>query len=923
MENTTIHDQLKSLVPSVPVPDRLKELVAKFTNDREHYDSNAYKEAELRDEFLSHLLDILGWDSFHKRSSGYMEREVLSEVSLTVDGSAKAPDYGLALGGRTRYFIEAKKPAVNIAQDKRPAFQLRRYCWTAKLPYGFVTDFETVAIYDCRQRPTPDDSAATARVAYLEIENLEEYWDVLHGMFSRQSVENGVLDQLAAREVPPSGTQPIDVAFLAEIKDWRRRLASDIARQNLDLSNLEVNSATQRLIDRIVFLRIAEANGLEAPGELKETAEEGPEVYQRFVGLFRRADDRYNSGIFHFNGDDDGVDALGLNLQVSDNVLLHIVSRLYYPEPYEFSVMPPDILGRIYEQFLSEHIVVAEDRSVAVELKPEYRKSGGVYYTPSPIVDYIVQETMGPMLEGKDPAQLRREGFSVVDPASGSGSFLIAAFNYLLDWHRNYWADKPRLSEKFLEKGRNGQIRVKTDERKRILTDHIFGVDIDPQAVEVTKLSLLLIVIEGQQQQEFTLGRLLPSLEKNILCGNSLVGPDFQMPLDITDMEALQYNPFSWEDGFPHIFARGGFDAVVGNPPYINVDDTWGRNDPRLAYLKRAYSEIYTDKTDILFYFIQKAAQICRGETGLIVSRSFLEAHKAQKLRGWIAKNLRVRAVLDFRHAHVFPGVGINTAIIRLTHSKAAKTALFARYAHRALPPGYTPDSLRAPGNLAGISIPQSDLGSNAWNFAEGDTRKILSQIDRRGTPVGDILHIGQGMQTAANKAFTFSSTGPRTQELRTAGLKYERVRNSDIQPFHIQHSGKHLLWLEDTPTFDDLPEDIQNHLEQNREVLENRAAFVRGNCDWWRFSWPLHKDFFHRARIFCPYRASSNRFALDEDRNFLGITDTTVLYDNEQPEDLRYVLGLLNTRILTARFLFISKLLGVLGHEVGDTPSR
>lgn len=911
MGNADIHYQLKDLVQSPIVPERLKELVAKFKTDQEHYDSNSYKEAELRDEFLSHLLDILGWDAFHWRSNGYQEREVLTEVSLTVEGSAKAPDYGLALAGRTRCFIEAKKPAVNIEHDKWPAFQLRRYCWTAKLPYGLVTDFKSVAIYDCRQQPSTEDSAATARVAYLEIDNLEEYWYVLHGMFSRESVEIGVLDQLAAREAPPSGTQPIDVAFLAEIKDWRRRLAADIALENSDLSNLEVNSATQRLIDRIVFLRIAEANGLESPGELRETAEEGAEVYQRFLGLFRRADDRYNSGIFHLNGDDRGVDTLGLKLHVSDQVLLHIVSRLYYPEPYEFSVLPPDILGRIYEQFLSEQIVVGEDRSVSVELKPEYRKTGGVYYTPSPIVDYIVQETLGPMLQGKDPTQLRREGFSVADPASGSGSFLIAAFHYLLDWHRDHWAERPKLSKKFLEVGSNGQIRVKTNERKRILTDYIFGVDIDPQAVEVTKLSLLLIVIDGQQEQELAVGRLLPSLEENILCGNSLIGLDFEMPFGVTQEEALQYNPFSWEEGFPEIFARGGFSAVIGNPPYLNVDDTWGKKDPRLAYLKRAYSSIYTDKTDILYYFIQKAAQICRGETGFIVSRSFLEAHKAQKLRGWIAANLRVRAVLDFRHAHVFPNVGINTAIIRLTHSKAAKAAVFARYTQRVLPPGYTPATLRAPENLAEISLPQAELSSDAWNFADEATRKILSRIDSRGVPIEQILHIGKGMETAHNKSFTFPAVQDRIGELTDQGLLYERARNSDIQAFHIRHSGKHLLWVEDTPTFDALPDDVRDHLEQNRQDLEKRAAFVRGNCDWWRFSWPLHKDYFHRARIFCPYRASSNRFALDEERRFLGITDTTVLYDNDQPEDLRYILGLLNTRILTGRFLFIGKLLG------------
>lgn len=911
-KSADIRELVTGLTDTPPFPERLRELIGTFRASADSYKSAQYKEMALRSDFLNPLLEELGWDPLNKRGSLYSEREVIQEAIVTVEGRQKAPDYGIYQGGRPRFFLEAKRPSVNIETDRAPAYQLRRYCWTADLPYGIVTDFEEIAIYDCRRPPEPTDSSSVGRVAYFTIDDLEEYWPVLHGMFGRPNVVDGVLELLASEAPAPAGTRTIDVAFLEEIRNWRRMLASDIALGNAHLGNTEVSSATQTLIDRIVFLRVAEARGLEIEGSLQHAASQDG-VYARLLTLFKKADDRYNSGLFHLNGapTDPRLDSIGLALQVSDEALRTIIGRLYYPEPYEFSVMPADILGRIYEQFLGERIVVREDRSVEIELKPEYRRASGVYYTPTPVVDFIVHETLGRLLDGHDPASLKKQGFALVDPASGSGSFLIAAYKYLLDWHRDHWAPQVNNSKRYLEAGLDGMLRVRTEERKRILLDYIYGVDIDPQAVEVTKLSLLLLVIEGQAQMEFDVGRILPDLDQNILCGNSLIDHDFHVPIGLSAEEMLAYNPFSWKDGFPSVFKRGGFDAVIGNPPYLNVDATWGRKDRRLAYLKTAYSAIYTDKTDLLFYFFKKAAEICRGETAFIVSRSFLEGDKAQKLRGWIASTLRVRSVLDFRHALVFPRVGINTAVVQLTRSTAAKTTRFSRFKHQSLRAGYTAEYLRDPENFAVVEVPTTALTASAWNFGDAAVQKVLAKLDRSGEVVGDILHVGKGMETAANKAFEFEAPSGRLEALRAQGLIYERARNSDIHAFHIARSGVHMLYLEGVKSFQALPKDIQEHMTSHRDKLLARAAFVRGNCEWWRYSWPLHRDYFSRARILCPYRARTNRFALDEERRFLGITDTTVLYDNGQPEDLRYILGLLNTDLLTARFRFIGKLLG------------
>ncbi len=356
---------------------------------------------------------------------------------------------------------------MHIELGQAPAYQIRRYCWSAGLPFGLVSDFEEFAIYDCRAVPSPSDSAQVGRIAYFTYQELPDAWPVLLGMFGRDAVAAGALDRLAAAAKTPRKTRPIDAAFLDELRTWRCDLARDIATRNPKLDVVNLNRVVQTLIDRLVFLRIAESRGLEVLGALGEAASQTKGLHARLQAIFLRADDRYNSGLFHSGVGNAGAGESGEPVAVSDALLQRIVKRLYFPEPYEFSVLPADIPGRIYEQFLGEVLSLTREREATVELKPEVRKAGGVYYTPTPIVDYIVQQTLEPLLKGKTPNEVA--SLSIVDPACGSGSFLIAAFQFLLNWHRDYYAERPVLAKRFLENSPNGEVRVRSQERKRIL----------------------------------------------------------------------------------------------------------------------------------------------------------------------------------------------------------------------------------------------------------------------------------------------------------------------------------------------------------------------------------------------------------------------------------------------------------------------
>ena len=643
------------------LPNEIADLIDRFDRNHESYMSGQYNETQLRREFLDPFFIALGWDVVNRQGYAEAYKDVIHEDALKIGGATKAPDYCFRIGGAKKFFVEAKKPSVKLKEDISPAFQLRRYAWSAKLPLSILTDFEEFAIYDCRIKPAQSDKASAGRVLYLTYKDYPTRWDELASIFSREAILMGSFDKYAESSKLKKGTATVDDAFLSEIEEWRDMLARNIALRNGDLTQRELNFAVQRTIDRVVFLRICEDRGIEEYGRLQMQLN-GTNVYRRLVQLFTWADDRYNSGLFHFQREKDRheePDNLTPNISIDDKPLKDIIRRLYYPEsPYEFSVLSADILGQVYEQFLGKVIRLTAGHQAKVEEKPEVRKAGGVYYTPKYIVDYIVKNTVGKLTEGKKPKEL--EKLKILDPACGSGSFLLGAYQYLLDWHLKWYIENE--PEK-LAKARQPVIyqgpstdpntpnwHLTTTEKKRILLNNIYGVDIDSQAVEVTKLSLLLKVLEGESSKtlaaEFRLfhQRALPDLGDNIKCGNSLIGPDFyQEHLLLDDEERYRINVFDWEKEFPAIMKAGGFGAVIGNPPYgaqINEIDS--------QYLISKY-EATTKDLDTYALFIEQSVRLSKadGKISMIVPTGWYSGVKFSRLRHFMACNTDPVAIVN------------------------------------------------------------------------------------------------------------------------------------------------------------------------------------------------------------------------------------------------------------------------------------
>ena len=363
----------------------------------------------------------------------------------------------------------------------------------------------------------------------------------------------------------------------------------------------------QATLDRIIFLKICEDRGIQSDESLLAVAGQDG-IYSRLFDLFRRADERYNSGLFHFDvekGRIQAPDVLSIKIDVGDQVLSTIIGGLYPPSsPYAFSTISADILGQVYEQFLGREIVIAEG-AVRVDEKPEIKKSGGVVYTPSWVVDRMVEDSLQTLVSDRTLQDIlgtsRRVSLpiTVLDPACGSGSFLIKVYDYLLKWFLDRYRESPqrwsRGKHARMFATSDGDWRLTSAERKRVLVDHIFGVDIDLQAVEVTKLSLLLKVLEGETKeslaQQFALfyERALPDLDNNIRCGNSLVSSDVFQTAQLTllgDAEEEHINAFDWTREFPRVMSNGGFDLVIGNPPYLSYS---GRQAIQLNPAVRTY----------------------------------------------------------------------------------------------------------------------------------------------------------------------------------------------------------------------------------------------------------------------------------------------------------------------------------------------
>jgi hypothetical protein len=863
---------LQEEIGVLSAPREIVELVEGFGRRINEYRCSQYNETELRDEFVNPFFAALGWDVHNRQGLSSDSKEVKLEESIRVEESIKNPDYSFRIGKNRKFFVETKKPSINIEGGVYPAFQLRRYAWSASLAVSILTDFEEFAVYDCRAEPSKMDKPGKGRLLYLQYDQYVERWDEIVALFSKEAVLGGSLERFIESIPEKRGIKRVDAALLEEISLWREALARNLALRNSALSQRDLNFSVQRTIDRLLFLRICEDRAIEEYGRLKALLkEEG--VYARLLKLFAEADERYNSGIFHFQEERERMeppDSLTTALIIDDATLKEIIQDLYFPDsPYVFSEIPAEILGQVYEQFLGKVIRLEEGHKAIVEDKPEVRKAGGVYYTPPYIVEYIVKNTVGKLLQGNTPAKAAQ--LRILDPACGSGSFLIGAYQFLLDWHMDWYkanlapileknnsvaspevlrlmpaapeqrADRrarkihARAAQASLPifKANGSEWRLTTTERKRILQSNIYGVDIDPQAVEVTKLSLLLKVLEGETQESISSllryfkERALPDLGSNIKCGNSLIGYDYYDDhKNLSAEEVQRINAFEWKTEFPEIFERGGFDAVIGNPPYVRQE---GLGEFK-GYFQKHY-QVYHGVADLYAYFIEKGVSLLRpsGLFSYIVANKWMRANYGQPMRKWL-KEQCIEEIIDFGDLQVFQGATTYPCIMRITKSTPktsfdvtqAKTLDFQDLGEYVREDRY--------------SVNQNALDDEGWSLADERTQALINKLCENGLALDDYVgtEVHYGIKTGLNEAFVIDGQTRETliaENPKSLELIRPFLAGREIKRYQLPVAEMYLIFTRHGVNIDEYPA-IKQYLVQFKDRLMPRPKDWKGG-EW------------------------------------------------------------------------------------------
>jgi hypothetical protein len=1008
----------------------LNRLVESFGCRLNELKSADYNEAKLRDDFLNPFFRALGWDMENRAGLIQKEREVEIESPTEIGGGRKRADYLFRTHPRDQFICEAKKPAEEL--NARYAFQTKRYAYNKGVWVGLLTDFEELKIFIVGSKPHLDEP----QVGEWKSWHFRQYpllarelWDLL----ARDNIAAGSIDRVIdalpkkatgtgkARQqwlIKPDRTRALDNDFLEFLDATRRDLASDIYKNNGHENRFEANrltEAVQRIIDRILFLRICEDRDIDTGTTLQSIVEiwrkntghdetgrrahqqplemhdtppavenDGIRVpkdslWRRVVEHFRALDRRPPTHVPFFNGNL-FKPHFTENLVISDEWLAGFIGELSDDEtPYLFSEIPVEILGSVYERFLGK-VVRPQGRGITIEEKPEVRKAGGVYYTPRYIVNYIVEQTAGKLLDeiaggapaagpartnpmppalGRKPAlrdfEQQTDALRLLDPACGSGSFLIRAFERVCEhWQKRLTADlrgsrrEEAQTQSGARKGQSsvtsaaarawqkqnralcwvnettGDVHLTVELKRRILTHNIYGVDLDAAAVEVTQLSLYLKMLENENRTTLKRQRellpdekeiaLLPPLQDNIKCGNSLIASDFSMmPEDLVRVRA-----FDWSVGFKDIMQAGGFDAVIGNPPYIRIQ-TLQESDPEsVNYLNEHYAAAAKGNYDIYVVFVERALSLLNknGRHGYILPHKFFNAQYGEALREYLASGKHVSGITHFGHQQVFEGATTYTCLL-FTQKSPAANLRFAKV-----------DDLEKwalnKEETVGL-VPAEKLTGKDWVFSAGPAASLLDKLRQQPATLESVTdRIFQGLKTSADKIYIVEERQRKGKQVLVwspekqaeywleAALLHPLIKGGDSRRYAMTKTERLILFPYQTNDDGSVELLSQTELKKqfpktwdyfcdNKNYLDNREDGRFSGAGWYQFGRSQALDVMPLPKIFTPDLAACASFSYDETGEcfFTGGVAGGYGILPKPGVSPKFLLSLLNSRLL------------------------
>lgn len=862
---------------------KLESLVEKFENNIRQYKNKNYNETEVRVDFVNPMFEILGWDVDNKKNLPQQYREVTHEASVIVKENGKdktkKPDYAFRFGSDVLFYLETKKPSVDIENDISPAFQTRRYGWSGNLRVSVLSNFEYTYIYDCGVRPMEDDGTQVALIARYHYKEYVSKFEEIYKMLSKESVENGTFDSLYDNIASPFKKEPFNEYFLKQIKKWRCLLAKDI-HDNNNLDEDTLNICVQRILNRIIFLRICEDRDLEKYETIKNI-----DSLDELKTVFEEADKKYDSGLFELLDEDD--------IYLSNDVLKEILVDLYYPNnSYDFSVVDPYVIGQIYELFLDEAITI-HNNDIVVEKKPEVVDYQGAVNTPKNITDIIVENTLENVIKESSSTEIKK--LKIADICCGSGNFLLSVYELLVNKTIEYYIStnlEDSINKGLIYKSyydSNYQLDFK--EKREILISCIYGVDIDPLAVEITKFSLLLKLLDNtssdilSKYQMETGNKILPNLDNSIKNGNSLVGKEYaNFDSDYyTKFDLLKkIKPFNWEDEFEGV----KFDAIVGNPPYIRVQNIVKYNKEEYDFFKNDASQYKTGKSSLLdkyFLFIEKGYSLLKenGYLGFIVPNKFMVLKNADKLRSFLHESKSISSIINFDTIQVFKGRSTYTCIIILSKSINDRFKF-----------GFVK-------NLNDLIMNRTvdyheycidDYKNDAWAFMPDSLQNKIMELSNNPniSRLDSLMEIFVGMQTSADKIYIidviiddgdkvfFEKSGKRyaiekeilkpcIHDIQIAKYSSIKANRYIIYPYsYDQKEEKTVLYsLDKMKTSFPL---ALKYLLENKAVLDKRNMPNRTTDNWYAYGRTQSVDKFHdKEHIVWPVLSLDSNYVYDK----------------------------------------------------------
>ena len=719
--------------------DKLKALIEKYYAFKKSNVDNEMSEEATR-VWINDFLEIFGWDVHDLSQVGQeqvvnkQQRERLEKIEST----HSKPDYALINGKIVKTYLDAKKNTVDIFKNKEAAFQIRSYGWSAGVPCAFLSNFEQFAILDCRDIPTRGKAADIGAIQ-IGIDEYLEKFDVLNAHLDRMDVYQGRLEKLySTRKI--EGYRTVDLYFNEMLSEFRLVLANNIYKNNLKmgLSIEQLNYYVQLIIDRIVFIRVCESKGIEEQELLKSYVESG--FWDSFKeSCYTKFYDHYDGAMFSL-GDNEFK-----NLSIDNTIFEEFVEKLYYPYPYKFDAIPVHVIAKVYEEFLA-YSLIEKNGVIFTELKQEYVKTNGAIPTDVNVARIICEETLDLSCINSIEEIL---GIKVLDPCCGSGIFLVATYEKIASRFKEL---APRECACCLN--HNGEKYLTIDAKRKIMRNCLYGIDIDLTAIEVTKMSLALKIIDDIVPELYSVSgmfgeKILRDIHNNIVCGNALVDGD----IDILPTEIAEIKPLAIQRRFSDAFSKGGFSYIVGNPPYVETKFFKASSFVMHKYLKEKYNS-FEGKVDLAVLFLERCLELLKdnGMLGIIIQRRWFKTSYGSGARKVIANSGYLKTLLDIGTTKMFHRRMTYVSIMIL--EKMQQQHVSYDYI-----PGH--DCIDVVNYLMKNSherkrIPMSFFQNGAWSPEFYDMTKIKNKYVARLGVLGDNhqIHIRDGIQALWKKIY-------------------------------------------------------------------------------------------------------------------------------------------------------------------------